>query len=1601
MRKRFISMALCLSVAATLFTGPAGMVDAATAKTPKYRTTAREMEKLDRGLVAVKTTADSGGQAKNGVYLTWRLLGSESLTNQAFDIYKNGRLHASTPADGATNYFDLNASATDTYQVVPQGKNKDLCAAVTPINFNRTARGSLYLNGTSEKNSYTYIDIPLQRPDNVARPGDGKTSYYHNTLTSDGSVSKEGGANDASVGDLDGDGDYEIILKWDPTDSKDSAGSDWTGPTIFDAYDFDINNRSGANNNVVESTLLWRINLGPNVTSGQHYSPFMVYDFDGDGEAEFAVKTAPGSYSLDKEGKKHYVTEVGDTAAIREASNDKLWAGAGGINGKNTTGPEYLTIFKSDGTPAYTTDYIPRGNLSDWGDSKANRSERYLGAVAYLDGVHPSLIMCRGYYNKAVIRAYDWDGETLSLRWEHNGNVNNASTMYGQGNHNLTIADVDNDGKDEIVYGSATLDDDGKTMVDNTRLGHGDAMHVNDFDNDGYQEVFAVKEDPEGYKNNAANFRRPYNGKGGNTTLWGKGASGDTGRGVMANVDDKYASTHSNASALAWSSSHANVFDINGKELGAHPATSSRSMTNFLVYWDGDLSREILDDNQLGKYYVNETSSGVYESYTKRFYDDGNGYIPGTSNNASKHVPSLVADIFGDWREEIIMPTGKGPNDTPYLRVFISTLPSDYRLTTLMHDSQYRTAIAWQNVAYNQPPHQSYYIGSSALATDANGNTLKYLAPETAFTSVTEPANAAKDPVEGLELSESSIMVERGSTAVITAIITPDTASKKVTWSSSDSTVATVSNGVVTGIKNGTTTITATSADTTNGTFSATCQVEVYSTPVTGLTIPYGDTTVFVGGTKTIAATVLPEDATDRGLTWTSSNPNIATVDASGTVKGINVGSSIITAKTNDGGIEKDVIVTVLNGNIENVTGENAFVTGEESAETTYKTAADSVSIVQTDAQSGTEVYKDFEVYEDNKATIYFRIDTGGQRIHEDPSATPAPDTGVTPTMWNWNGNEYTFGLQFLDENENNILTLSQSYTNKAQMTQSTIGAEMTQNIGNEWTQVLDGSNNPFGRSTTRWDVKLEFDYDSDICVATLQGDRRDPAAKYDEYTTTFDLNGAHFKRLRYYTTKDSDGKPDTEEYPYNKTNGGIYVKPSISLLSYTREGLPTGYGNSLYEKGTTPDTAWSASDLSDWTQTNTGTAKLEVDTAKDRMWYNPTKPGSSYDATKTFAVTDGALVTYDVDWYFGSQVGAGTQSYEYIQFGSNLRLAWKQDYKLWLSTDAGATWSANAIFSGGNGTYTKNIQLVVDTSTNTVKYLKLDNGIIADCTDYTLPAGDKANEVKFGFYRGGSTQNWAYPNGIDKITALQFTEGATAPTPTPAPTAEPTQAPTSAPTSEPTSAPTPGGGTGGNPTTAPTSKPTAEPTLEPTSAPTSRPIQEPTSAPTSAPTQTPTSEPTPAPTPDGGTGDNATPIPSPGLTPLPNPSPEPTAEATGAPASPEPDTGETPSPAPTEIPDVWYGFEITETGSASADYRLNSDKDVANPILIAAVYNSEGAVVEIKLVTIGDITADVPTTGSVDFNSAFEPQGCVKLFIWNSIKDMEPIFSPADKKID
>ena len=1310
MNRKVISAAVAVAMTATMssFALPA---NAAEVKTPQYQTNARQMEKLNRGLIAVKTTADTRGQAVNGVYLSWRLLGDESLENQAFDIYKNGTKIHTTGVHDATNWIDTSGTASDKYKVVKAGEDASKETEVTPTSNNNCAKSNEVGTGNSEKNSFTYVDIPISRPDPVERMGDGKISNYYNV-----DKKHEGGANDASVGDLDGDGDYEIVLKWDPTDSKDSAGADFTGNAYIDAYKIDPNNDG----------YMWRIDLGKNVTSGAHYTQFLVYDFDGDGKSEVAMKTAPGTV----DGTGHYVTEVGDTDEIRKTDNTKSYIGTSGrLKGKNPF-TQYLTIFDGEtGAALYTTDYIPYDAAENqyWGDSgaKYNRSERYLAAVAYLDGIHPSIVMCRGYYHDSVIRAYTWDGTELTMQWEHKGKKSASSTtLYGQGNHNLSVGDIDNDGKDEIVYGSAALDDDGKTVLGNTGLGHGDAMHMSDFNNDGTQEVFSVKE--EEFKKYAEDLRVASTGK----HFWSSGklvTSEDNGRGVMDNIDDSYAKEHSNALAIGWSSGIANAHDLNGDDVAAKPAgAGSGTFDNFLVYWDGDLSRELLDANIIQKYYA---ATGT----TKRFYGPSDGYTltGGSTNNYSKRNPSLVADIWGDWREEIIMPVNKGSaTDQAYLRIYTSTMPTDYRITTLMHDCQYRLSVAWQNVGYNQPTHASYYIGSVALATDESGNTLNYLAPAVPYTKVTYSA-PEQVAVTGMTLEKKSIEVEKGKTETINAIITPENATRKgITWTSSDTNVATVTNGVVKGISAGTATITATTKD---GNFTDTCEVTVMQNAVTGIRISEKLIDLGMGYKKQITATVMPDDATDKSVEWTSENPEIATVSDNGTITGKSYGRTVVTATTTDGGYTAKCVVRVKPIDVFDATGNNEFVSENTDANTAFTGSANSAVISQTGASDGAEAHKDFEVYDSGKVELEYRLTTGGVK--------------VDGSNWNWTGHEYTMGMKLLDSEGNNIVNVYQPYTTKAQnlMAQTSVDSAATAVTasGSGWSNSGNVVGNIQG-SSKRWKVKVTLDYDNDNCTVKVTGTDGTWGNDDGVIQKTFALKGAKFKTLSLYTQKDSD-------------SATLTASPKIENLVYSKSTTVSGVTEELYNKG--GDSKFTDSDITDWTQTGTDTATLTLDSDNNRILYNPEKPGAEYSAEKTFAVKDNAIVTYDVDWYFGSAVGRDG-NFEYLQIG-NIRLGWTNGYKMFLSTDGGATWldsdsdgTNDSIFNGANQTYTKNVKVTVNTATG-VASLWFD-GTKVD--DYTTE--NAANAVKFGFTRAGAAPNWAVPNGIDRIKVSQFVQG-------------------------------------------------------------------------------------------------------------------------------------------------------------------------------------------------------------------------------------------------
>ena len=586
----------------------------------------RQMERLGRGVAAIH-------QGDGKVFVSWRLLGNDP-DEIAFNLYRatataTNRVNP-VPLTNATCCLDTNAplEVKTAWFVRPVLRGEEQ-APSTP--FTLAARAPVR----------PYLAIPLQSP-----PG-----YT---------------PNDASAGDLDGDGEYEIILH-QAGRGRDNSQSGLTDPPVLQAYKLD-------------GTLLWQINLGRNIREGAHYTQFIVYDLDGDGRAELACKTADGT--TDGRGKV-----IGDPKADWRDTNR-----APRTFGRILRGPEYFTIFDGrTGGALVTTNYVPpRGDLGGWGgeggnagnDSIGNRADRFLACAAYLDGVRPSVVMCRGYYGRSVLAAWDWREGRLTQRWVFDSE-NRANPYSGQGGHQLTVADVDGDGRDDIIYHAMVVGSDGRGLY-TTRLRHGDALHVGDLDPERPGlEIFTIHENEEatarlGTPGTA--LRDARTGK----ILWSAGPGVDVGRGLTADIDPRHPGEE------MWGGP-AGLRTARGERIGSAPRTA-----NFAAWWDGDLLRELLDRNRIMKW---NWTNAVLDSL---LVADGC-----SANNGSKSTPCLSADLLGDWREEVLWRS----SDNRELRLYTTTIATEHRLPTLMHDPQYRLSIAWQNVGYNQPPHPGYSIG--------------------------------------------------------------------------------------------------------------------------------------------------------------------------------------------------------------------------------------------------------------------------------------------------------------------------------------------------------------------------------------------------------------------------------------------------------------------------------------------------------------------------------------------------------------------------------------------------------------------------------------------------------------------------------------------------------------------------------------------------------------------------------------------------------------------------------------------------------------------------------------------------------------------------
>lgn len=716
-------------------------------KTPVKRVLQEQLEKLDRGLIAVAT-----GQ---GVFLSWRMWRDEvsgytdtGMSGADYWVYRNGEKIA--VVTDSTNFLDRSGSALDRYSVSAcygDKAERKPCREVSPWD-----------------NDGPYLEVPMRKPADGVTPAGEAYTYS---------------ANDMSVGDADGDGEYELFVKWDPSNSHDVSHRGYTGNCYIDCYKMD-------------GRLLWRLDMGPNIRAGAHYTQFMVYDFDGDGRAEMSVKTAPGTcmtlfgenggvlerrfitlperdaqngvthedrYACSAADYRAHLVEVFqnwrehpmvrsgqwpdtletcfhiekrfeyplslrdaetladyflDEYALQRSPKNRLREFEGFI----FKGPEYLTMFAGDGRELETIDF-PHPRDDDglmWGDyamsriEPCNRVDRFLSGVAYLDGEHPSLIVCRGYYTRTTVAAYDFREGRHKLRFdidsgyvpmdnpfcasphEAQGSDPVYGVLAGQGDHCLSAADVDGDGCQEIIYGAAVIDHDGSVLYSSygnlpdgrrAKLGHGDSMHVAVIDPDrpGFQ-IFNVF---EGAKNAPYGWalRDAETGE----VLFGEYVEEDLGRCMIGDVSPGV------RGLSVWVRE---VYDCKGNKLAEKPLS-----TNQAIRWAADLTTQVID----GADYLKGEHTGVINDHRHGILLKPEGTL---CNNGTKGNPCLVADLFGDFREEIVLRTA----DSSVIRIYTNTEITQHKLFTLMHDPMYRVGIAWQNNCYNQTCYTKFYYAS-------------------------------------------------------------------------------------------------------------------------------------------------------------------------------------------------------------------------------------------------------------------------------------------------------------------------------------------------------------------------------------------------------------------------------------------------------------------------------------------------------------------------------------------------------------------------------------------------------------------------------------------------------------------------------------------------------------------------------------------------------------------------------------------------------------------------------------------------------------------------------------------------------------------------
>ena len=625
-----------------------GENDPFPAKATAYDLDKIHMEQLGRGVVAVRSN-------EKDVWVAWRYRTIDP-KEIAFNVYRDGKLVTPSPITNVTFFVDSNAwhGATMEYEVRPVLGNGEW--GMETFHELKSGRGKWKLPAAA---AIGYIDIPLVEPPQNDMP-DGSKMGHH--------------ANDCSVGDVDGDGEYELFVKWEANAAADNLGG-WPGETSFECL------------KLPSGRSLWRIDMGYNMRAGQHYMPFMVYDFDCDGKAELIVRSAPGT----RDGTGRTLKEDGTWSKPGEKVAVKDYR----ENGAVLYAPEFLTVFNGlTGRAMDTVKYDPPfENPWIWGDhakSIGNRSHRFLAAVAYLDGVRPSAVFCRGYYNRTCLAAWDWDGKSLRERWFFDSESPRwrGKGYSGQGFHNLRVADVDFDGRDEIVYGSMVVDDNGDGLY-TTKMGHGDQVHiVQSTPNHIGLQVWTCHE----HSGDGVVLRDAKTGK----MIFREPRRADVGNCLAADVDPYSPGVEFFAAASI------GAFDHTGRWLGVARNKGMYYQTlRFAIWWLGDMSRSLLPG-----------SDGVYD-YSVRYRGTGlrQKFEDCEANNGSKGNPCLVADILGDWREEALYRR----KDGKAIRMYVSTFPTEWRFHSFMEDPVYRISVATENCGYNVAPEPSFYFGRDLL----------------------------------------------------------------------------------------------------------------------------------------------------------------------------------------------------------------------------------------------------------------------------------------------------------------------------------------------------------------------------------------------------------------------------------------------------------------------------------------------------------------------------------------------------------------------------------------------------------------------------------------------------------------------------------------------------------------------------------------------------------------------------------------------------------------------------------------------------------------------------------------------------------------------